>query len=222
MPYPETIVSLKGKPIKNSYKFKYLGAFSQFDDTSIGDAELQNRITSGTCKFFELKNFFSNRKIHLQTRIKYLQSLVRSRMTYLCGAWTITENQMSKMDSHYIKLIRHMVKGGRQRSSPIPYTRKNGTIGTYSKPIITNDQIVKITKIELLSVFIKRQQENWIAHCVRADDNDYIKLLTFPDYYVGEAKKRGVLNSTYRQVWLRHKDKNETENGMLTSFKQKS
>ena len=40
----------------------------------------------------------------------------------LCGAWTITENQMAKMNSHYIKLIRHMVKGGRHRKSPISYT----------------------------------------------------------------------------------------------------
>ena len=46
-------------------------------------------------------------------------------------------------------------------------------------------------------------------------------MLTFPDYYKGEAKKRGVLNSTYRQVWLRHKD-TKSENEMLISFKDKN
>ena len=58
------------------------------------------------------------------------------------------------------------------------------------------------------SINIDRQQENWIAHCVRADDDSYIKQLTFPDYYQGEAKKPGILNNTNRQVLLRFKKAN--------------
>ena len=207
-PYPETICTIKGHSIKNSRKFKYLGAFSQYDDSSIGESELQNRITSGTCKFYELKNFFTNKKITLNIRIQYLHSLVRSRMTYLCGGWTITQAQINRLDAAYIKFLRHMVKGGRQRTAAITYTRKNGTEGTYSKPILTKEQILKLTKIETLNEFINRQQEKWIAHCVRADDDSYIKQLTFPDYYTGEAKKPGILNSTYRQVLLRFKKAN--------------
>ena len=44
--------------------------------------------------------------------------------------------------------MRHIVKGGRQRTAPITYLRKNVTEGIYSKPVLTKEQILKITRIE--------------------------------------------------------------------------
>ena len=111
-----------------------------------------------------------------------------------------------------------MIKGGRQRTAPIKYTRKNKTEGTYSKPIMTNEQILEIAKIQPVGEFVKTQQENWIAHISRAEDNTYIKMLTFPDYFPGTVKKRGPLSTTYGQVLLRYKKNNFSETQMLTSF----
>ena len=156
------------------------------------------------------------------TRTKYLNALVRSRMLYLCAGWTITDSQMNKFDSAFIKLLRHMVKGGRQRTAPITYVRKNGTEGTYSKPVLTKEKILKITNMEMPKEFIIRQQEKWVAHCVRAEDDCYIKLLTFPDFYPGEAKKSGILNTTYRQVLQRYKKSGKTDTEMIKSFKERN
>ena len=54
--------------LKNSLKFKYLGAYSQINDSSIGNEKLKNRITSGVCKFYELKKFFTHQKIYLNSQ----------------------------------------------------------------------------------------------------------------------------------------------------------
>ena len=204
--------------VKNSLKFKYLGSYSQINDSSIGNEELENRITAGVCKFYELKKFFTNYKIDVKTRVKFLNSLVRTRMTYLCAGWTITEAQMNRLQSSYIRFLRYLVKGGRERTGTIEYTRRNGTIGTYSKPKMTSERVLEITGAQTLNDFIIKQQENWIGHCIRADDGDYIKRLTFPAYFKNEPKKRGKMSSTYQQVQKRFESKNMTETEMITSL----
>ena len=75
---------------------------------------VENRITSATCKFFELVEFFRNRQIKLNLRIQYLNSLVRSRLTYLCQSWTLTKRQTERLQSTFTSVLRHMVKGGHQ------------------------------------------------------------------------------------------------------------
>ena len=224
-PYPESICTLTNNKneainIKNSETFKYLGAYSQIDDSSIGKTEIDHRITSATCKFFELKNFFKNRKIKLATRIKFFNSLVRSRLTYLASGWTITKSELDKIQSATTSLLRHMVKGGLQNQEAQCYTKKDGSEGTFAKPVLKNEEILKITGIESITEYVHRQQDNWIGHCIRADDDTYIKRLTFADHFKGEAKKRGKLNTTYVQVLQRFEcnDKKEKENKMIDHF----
>ena len=112
-----------------------------------------------------------------------------------------------------------MIKGGTQRTPPITYIRKNGTEGEYSKPIIKNAEIFKISKVESICSFIEQQQENWIGHIIRADDESYIKRMTFADYPKNEPKKRGLLSTTYGQVLKRYKEDNLTENDMINGLK---
>jgi len=232
--YPDFIISIintKGEQvnIQNSAKFRYLGAFSQVDDSSIGEEELNNRITSGVCKFFEMIEFFKNRKINLKTRIQFLNSLVRTRMCYLCGGWTITQAQLNKIQSKYTEFLRYMIKGGHQRSLPIEYETKKGDKREFTKFTIKNEEILKIAETDTIDSYISRQQSNWIAHCVRAKDSCYIKQLTFPDYYKSDKKKPGILNTTYRSVYLKFKKENdqngktdkELESDMITKFKIK-
>ena len=230
--YPTSIISLKtinpeGEkidfPLKNSVDFKYLGALSQYDDSSIGSSELDNRITSATCKFFELKKFFKNFKIPLQTRIKYLNSLVRSRLCYLCAGWTITQAQLDKLDSCYIRFLRHMVRGGWQRREAEKYVRKkDGFEGEFAKLRTTNKEILKMTKIEKINDFVKRRQREWIKNCVCSENSTFIKQLTFPDYYSTDKKKRGILNTTYRQVLIEFKNKDINEKEMLKTMSSSS
>ena len=113
-----------------------------------------------------------------------------------------------------------MVKGGLQNQEAQCYTKKDGTEGTFAKPVLKNEEILKITGIESITVYVHRQQDNWIGHCIRADDDTYIKRLTFADHFKGEAKKRGKLNTTYVQVLQRFEcnDKKEKENKMIDHF----
>ena len=229
--YPENIITLKTTKetgettdfnIKNSVDFKYLGAYSQQDDSSIGSSELDNRITSATCKFYELKHFFRNHKIHLQTRIKYLHSLVRSRLTYLSAGWTITKVQLEKLDSCYIRFLRNMIKGGWQRQKSEKYVRKkDGVEGEFAKLKITNKEILKIAKIKTISEFVQQRQEDWIGHCVRADNSTFIKQLTFADYFETDVKKRGPMSTTYRQVLKKFEESNYDENEMIKMMKNR-
>jgi len=54
--------------LKNSLKVKYLGAYSQINDSSIVNEKLKNRMTSGVYKFYELKKFFTHQKKDLNSQ----------------------------------------------------------------------------------------------------------------------------------------------------------
>ena len=52
--YPKSIISLRNIPIKNVEKFKYLGAFTKYDQPNTGDVELSYRIQTAVSKFVEM------------------------------------------------------------------------------------------------------------------------------------------------------------------------
>ena len=221
--YPASILKIEDQDIKNSESFKYLGAYAQVDDSSIGDSELQYRITSGTCKFFELKYFFTNHSIALNTRVKFLYSLVRSRMCYLCQGWTITKAQIQQLQSTFNKFLRYLVNGGLRRQESEQYTRKDGTEGEFAKYVMTNAEIYTATKAESLESYINKQRSKWIGNCVRSEDTTFVKQLTFPDFFKSDKKKRGIMSTTYRQVKIHYEKElkiNEIE--MINSFVKES
>ena len=193
--YPQSIVNLNGIEIKNSKSFKYLGAFTQYNNSSTGDVEFEHRINSAICKFYELKPFFTNYKIKLHTRVLYLESLVRSRLMYGCQCWTLTKTQFKHVESQYVKFLRYLVKGGNQRRPElIEYTTRTGKKGTFKKLLYSNEQVKSLINRPSLSHYLQNQQFNWIAHCTRASNDRYIKKLTFEHYHPELKKKPGVTN----------------------------
>ena len=204
--------------INNALKFKYLGSISQIDDCSVGCLEMSNRITAANAKFFELYKFFTNHKILLKTRLQFLNSLVKTRLTYMCQCQVFTKVQFDKFDSEFIKLIRFMIRGGRQKRMAQVYTRNDGTQNEFSKYLYTNNDIVRMSGVELVSSYIKRQQTNWVNHAIRSDDSCFVKRLTFPDYPAGTKKKTGILQTPYKQVLKYYRDMNITEAQMLADI----
>ena len=87
---------------------------------------------------------------------------------------------------------------------------------------MTAERVLEITGAETMKSFITKQQDNWIGHCIRAEDHDYIKRLTFPDYHKNEPKKRGKMSTTYGQVLKRFEDKNMTEKEMIRSLRDRN
>lgn len=92
--YPDSIISLDGVPIENVNKiFRYLGDEIKFDELSTEDAEIDLRINIAQAKFYEIIKKLTNFKIHLNTRVMIFNSLVRSRLSYSCQTWNLSEVQ---------------------------------------------------------------------------------------------------------------------------------
>ena len=167
--YPTSIAKIDGSIIENVQVFQYLGCKIKFDEPSTGNAEIELRIDAGESKFYELGKNLMNYKIKLHTRVRMLNSLVRSRLTYACQSWSITRIQLNRLSSTYCAMLRKMVKGG--------YRRKQNTWSFE----ITNQDLLRIGNTEDISDFIARQQRNYAAHVIRKENTSALKRLMFND-----------------------------------------
>ena len=183
--YPDKLVNLNNTPIENVKIFKYLGCNVKYNEPTTGDAELEMRIDTAHCKFYELGKNMMNFRISLATRVKVLNALVRSRLTYSCQTWTLTKRQTSHTNAIYVSMLRKMVRGG--------YRRK---IGTYHYEL-SNSDILQKCKTEDIYQFIARQQRNFIAHVIRGENNRMTKRLLFNN---DATKKPGRRISLYMTV----------------------
>ena len=82
--YPDSIIYIRNVPLKNTVQFKYLGSCISSNEPNTGDIEINFRIQMALGKFASMSNLLQNHRIHLSTRLKFLNSFVRSRLTYSC------------------------------------------------------------------------------------------------------------------------------------------
>ena len=68
----------------NSTELKYIDSFISQNKPNMGEIEINHRIQMAYAKFATMTNLIQNSKIHLNTRVKVLNSFVRSRLTYSC------------------------------------------------------------------------------------------------------------------------------------------
>ena len=66
----------------NSTEFKYIDSFISQNKPNMGDIEINHPIQMPYAKFATMTNLIQNSKIHLNTRVKVLNSFVRSRLTH--------------------------------------------------------------------------------------------------------------------------------------------
>ena len=90
----------------------YLGSCISSNKPNTGDIEINFRIQMALGKFASMSNLLQNHGIHLSTRVKFLNSFVRSRLTYSCQNWNLTTAQFVKLDITYKTLLRRMVRRG--------------------------------------------------------------------------------------------------------------
>ena len=110
--YPLFIVTLRGIPLKNVTNFQYLGACTKYDEPNTDDTEINQRIQMAQSKFAEMTNLLQNFSINLRTRVMFLNSFVRSRLTYACQNWNLTKLQYDRLDVTYRVFLRRMARGG--------------------------------------------------------------------------------------------------------------
>ena len=123
---------------------------------------------SRECTISVLKNFF-NLSIAIKTRVKIMNSIVRSRLVYGCQTWALTKQLIRRMKSAYSGILRKMIKGG--------FRRKTDAWSF----VLTNEDILRQCGTEDIEAFIRRLQRNNLAHIVRHDDSSISKRLTFDE-----------------------------------------
>ena len=124
-------------------------------------------------------NLLQNHKINLRTRITFLDSYVRSRLTHSCQNWTLTSAQYDRLDVVYRRFLRRMVRGGFSRRDD------DDDQENQFKYKMTNNKIHSICNTVDLSVFIKAQQKSYACHLIRTPIERSIKKLMFNnDHYV--------------------------------------
>ena len=168
--HQDTIVTIRDTNLKNTTDFKYLGASLNFEEPNTGDTELNHRIQLSRAKFAEKSNLLQNFRIDLRTRISFLNSFVRSRLTYACQNWNLTLAQYERMDVVYRRFLRRMVRNG---------FRYVDEANNDYRLTISNEQLHTICGTQDLSTFIKSQQSNYLSHVIRMSCERSTKQLLF-------------------------------------------
>jgi len=170
--YPKSIINLQNKPLQNSTDFKYLGSYLSKNDPNTGDIEINHRIQMANSKFASMSNLLQNSSIHLATRIKFLNSFVRSRLTYSSQNWNLTKGQFERLDVTYRKLLRRMFKGG--------FKRCDANEGDFRYKI-DNEKLHAICRTSDVSNFVRDQQKSYAGHVIRMPVERCVKQLMFND-----------------------------------------
>eukprot|EP00111_Clytia_hemisphaerica_P010884 TCONS_00031852-protein len=94
-----------------------------------------------------------NRKIFLKTRVYLLNTMVRSRLTYSCQTWNITQQQQQqqRIRSTDINMLRKMVRGGFER-------RIDENDEQTFHFLMSSEDILPACKTEDILQYVKRQQ----------------------------------------------------------------
>ena len=185
--YPKSIASLNNIPIDNVTNFRYLGDEIKYDEPSTGDAEINLRIDVAENKFYELGKKLFNYKILLRTRVKVLNAMVRSRLTYSCQTWNVTARQMERINSSYSSMLRKMIKGGYRRKNNNEWIFKIGEdVVKMNKGgktnwsfALSNEDLHNICGTENIDIYVGRQQQKYLAHIARQPNNTLTKQLLF-------------------------------------------
>ena len=185
--YPESILSLDGEKIDNVKVFKYLGSQVQYDQPCTGDTELTCRIDMAESKFYEHGKKLMNFRIHLSTRVSILNSLVRSRLTYGCQTWTLTQEQKARLDAAYLSMLRKMVRGG--------YARREEDWGFK----LTNAEILRRCHTPTITEFTDGLRKSYVAHVIRQPNASLAKRIMFN---ANRAVRRGRPATTLIQSVL--------------------
>ena len=116
-------------------------------------------------------------------RMMFFNAFIRSRMTYACQTWTLTVEQLRKLDAADAYLKRRMIRNGFKRqgdddddenSNPMRYIYHNSHVFNFCK----NRSGLPSPAI---SEFINTQRQKFVAHTIRQPNFRHTKQLLFND-----------------------------------------
>ena len=129
----------------------------------------------------------TDQKVNMATRTKLMGTCVRSRLLYRTQAWYINEENVRKLETCWMELLRHMVNGVWSRP-PTPEDAEE----TEFRLRYTNTDILHVTKNRSLRNVIRSQYLKYIGHVCRCPNAKLTKKMLF-------AKSRRPYN---RDPWI--------------------
>ena len=100
-----------------------------------------------------------------------MNSYVRSRLTYACQNWNLSQAQFDRLDVCYRRFLRRLVRGG--------FKRKEDSDENEFSFKINNAKLHQLCGTSDLNLFKKEQQYNYAAHIVRTSSDRAAKKLMF-------------------------------------------
>ena len=146
-----------------------------------------------------------------------------------CETWSLTQKQLSRIESVHVEFLRRMIRGGMSRKSTneeIKVAMEEAISGerqllenidwSYK---MNNQKIYKITKSLSMEVFIRKQNIRWVGHICRSNNETLTKQLMFPDVHF---TKRGRHHETvYEKVIKFQIDNGKMEESFLLESTRK-
>ena len=159
------------------------------------------RIDAARAKFFELKQFFRNHKIHRQTRISFLNALVRSRLTYGLQNWILSSRQLTQLETAYTGYLRHITRGGHQTRRIEHEKTDDLTADHHYRYVKSASKLRELCGVQPLENFIIDQQTRWVGHLIRSSNKRAVKQLSFES---SKKHKSGTLPTTIPKLVTSH------------------
>ena len=105
---PTCNIYLGNEKIKQVQEFEYLGSIITSDVKS--DKDIKRRIAIAKKKFIEKKSIFTNSKISIETRKRFLKCYIWSDFLYGSESWTICAEMKRKLEATEMWCYRRMLK----------------------------------------------------------------------------------------------------------------
>ena len=164
-----SLISVDGKQLENVQEFCYLGhSISTKPDSSFVD----RRIASATAKFNQLGQVLKDQDVHKPIRKKFLETYVRSRLTYATEAQLPNAEELRRMEVFWHGCLRRMARNGHRRKL-VPNGEQSYALH-YS-----NQDLCKMFKTTSVAEFVKYRRIKYIAHIARRDGTNLSKRALF-------------------------------------------
>ena len=122
----------------------------------------------------------------------YFNAYVRSRLCYGSNTWNTTKRQTTRLGGAHTRLLRKLVRNGNKQNEDFSY-------------VYSNEDILKITRSIPVVEYLDWQQQKWYAHCVRSDNDRFIKQLFY------ESGKGGRTSQALKQKVERRMERDELQ-----------
>jgi len=152
---PTCNIYLDNEKIKQIQEFEYLGSMITSDVRC--DKDIKRRIAIAKKKFMEKKSIFTNSKISIETRKRFLKCYIWSVLLYGSESWTISAEMKKKLEAMEMWCYRRMLK--------VSWTE-----------FVSNEKVLaKVREERQILTSITQRQLKFFGHIVR--ENSLEKLV---------------------------------------------